>query len=209
MCTNIGTSDITEFAALLKSFGSCPTFVPWDVEIRPCTSGSSNECQQRASRSTELQFPPSITSISRSLFANSRALAKSFSSVVFLVRLSRQFGLTSRKAAWRSEISSRYIGDWTPGISTVSTATGRTKLQDKTTRTSRQSLGNVKLSEFSLFYSSRRLYNGHPAVSWFFTQLNWLSYYPRRVLLPNICARTFTYLFYIEKRKKKINFAIP
>ena len=65
--------------------------------------GSSNECQQRASRSTELQFPPSITSISRSLFANFRALAKSFSSVVFLVRLSRQFRLTGRKATWRSE----------------------------------------------------------------------------------------------------------
>ena len=97
-----------EVAALQKSLSSCPTFVPWDVEIRPCTSGSSNECQQRASRSTELQFPPSIASISRSLFANSRALAKSFSSVVFLVRLSRQFGLTGRKAAWRSEISSRY-----------------------------------------------------------------------------------------------------
>ena len=62
----------------------CP-LVPWDVEIRPYTSGShgSNECWQRASRSTELQFPLSITSISRSLFANSRALAKSFSSVVF------------------------------------------------------------------------------------------------------------------------------
>ena len=81
---------------------------PWDVEIRPCTSGSSNECQQRASRSSELQFLPSITSISRSLFANSRALTKSFSSVVFLVQLPRQFGLTGRKAAWRSEISSRY-----------------------------------------------------------------------------------------------------
>ena len=99
-----------EVAALQKSLSSCPTFVPWDVEIRPCTSGSSNECQQQASRSTELQFPPTITSISRSLFANSRALAKSFSSVVFLVRLSRQFGLTVWKAAWQSEISSRYIG---------------------------------------------------------------------------------------------------
>ena len=97
-----------EVAALQKSLSSCPTFVPWDVEIRPCTSGSSNECQQRASRSTELQFPPSITSTSRSLFANSRALAKSLSSVVFLVRLSRQFGLTGQKTAWRSEISSRY-----------------------------------------------------------------------------------------------------
>ena len=88
-----------EVAALQKSLSSCPTSVPWDVEIRSCTSSSSNECQQRASSSTELQFPPSITSISRSLFANSRALAKSFSSVVFLVRLSRQFGLTGRKAA--------------------------------------------------------------------------------------------------------------
>ena len=78
----------------------------WKLE--PCTSGSSNECQQRASRSTELQFPPSITSINRSLFANSRALAKSFSSVVFLVQRSRQFGLTGRKTARRSEISSRY-----------------------------------------------------------------------------------------------------
>ena len=97
-----------EVTALQKSLSSCPTFVPWDVEIRPCTSGSSNECQQRASRSTELQFAPTITSISRSLFDNSRALAKSFSSVVFPVRLSRQFGLTSRKAARRSEISSRY-----------------------------------------------------------------------------------------------------
>ena len=85
------------------SLSSWPTFVPWDVEIRPCTSGSSNECQQRASHSTELQFPPSITSISRSLFANTRSLAKSFSSVVFLVRRSRQFGLTGRKA-------SRYTG---------------------------------------------------------------------------------------------------
>ena len=75
--------------------------------IRPCTSGSSNECQQRVSRCSESQFPLSITSISRSLFANSRALAKSFSSVVFLVRLSHQFGFTGRKAAWRSEISSR------------------------------------------------------------------------------------------------------
>ena len=92
-----------EVAALQKSLSSCPTFVPWDVEIRPCTSGSSNECQQRASHSTELQFPPSITSISRSLFANTRSLAKSFSSVVFLVRRSRQFGLTGRKA-------SRYTG---------------------------------------------------------------------------------------------------
>ena len=99
-----------EVAALQKSLSSCPTFLPWDVEIRPCTSGSSNEWQQRASRSTELQFPPSITSISRSLFANTRALAKSFSSVVFLVRRSRQFGLTGRKAARRSEISSRYTG---------------------------------------------------------------------------------------------------
>ena len=99
-----------EVAALQKSLSSCPTFVPWDVEIRPCTSGSSNECQQRATHSTELQFPPSITSISRSLFANTRALAKSFSSVVFLVRRSRQFGLTGRKAARRSEISSRYTG---------------------------------------------------------------------------------------------------
>ena len=98
-----------EVAALQKSLSSCSTFVPWDVEIRPCTSGSSNEWQQRASRSTELQFPPSITSISRSLFANSRALAKSFSSVVFLIRLSRQFGLTGRKAPWHSAISSRYI----------------------------------------------------------------------------------------------------
>ena len=92
-----------EVAALQKSLSSCPTFVPWDVEIRPCTSGSSNECQQRASRSTELPFPPSITPISRSSFANYRALAKSFSSVVFLVLLSRQFGLTGRKATWRSE----------------------------------------------------------------------------------------------------------
>ena len=97
-----------EVAALQKSLSSCPTSATWDVEITPCTSGSSNECQQRASRSTELQFPPSITSTSRSLFANSRALAKSFSSVVFLVRRSRQFGLTGRKAARRSEISSRY-----------------------------------------------------------------------------------------------------
>ena len=88
-----------EVAALQKSLRSYPIFQSWDVEIRPCTSGSSNECQQRASRSTELQFPPSITSISRSLLANSCALAKSFSSVVFLVRLSRQFGLTGRKAA--------------------------------------------------------------------------------------------------------------
>ena len=53
-------------------------------------------------------FSPSIISISRSLFANSRAFAKSLSSVVFLVRLSRQFGLTGQKTAWRSEISSRY-----------------------------------------------------------------------------------------------------
>ena len=98
-----------EVAALQKSLSSCPTSVPWDVEIRPCTSGSSNECQHRDSRSTELQFPPSITSISRSLFTYSRALAKSFSSVVFLVWLSRQFGLTGRKDAWRSEISSRYL----------------------------------------------------------------------------------------------------
>ena len=97
-----------EVAALQKNLSSCPTSVPWDVEIRPCTSGSSNECQQRASRSTELQFLPSVTSISRSLFANSRALAKSFSSVVFLVRRSRQFGLTCRKAARCSEISSCY-----------------------------------------------------------------------------------------------------
>ena len=99
-----------EVAALQKSPSSCPTFVPWDVEIRPCTSGSSNECQQRASRSTELQFPPSITSISRSLFANTRSLAKNFSSVVFLVRRSRQFGLTGRKASRRCKICSRYIG---------------------------------------------------------------------------------------------------
>ena len=98
-------------AALQESLSPCPTFVPWDVEIRPCTSGSSNECQQRASRSTELQFPPSITSISRSLFANSRALAKSFSSVVFLVRLSRQFGLTGWKAAWRSEFPLVTVGN--------------------------------------------------------------------------------------------------
>ena len=98
-----------EVAALQKSLSSCPTSVPWDVEIRPCTSGSSNECQQRVRRSTELQFPPSITSISKSLFANSSALAKSFSSVVFLVRLSRQFGLTGRKAARRSKISSRFL----------------------------------------------------------------------------------------------------
>ena len=53
-------------------------------------------------------FPPSIISISRSLFDNSRAFAKNLSSVVFLVRLSRQFGLTGQKAAWRCEISSRY-----------------------------------------------------------------------------------------------------
>ena len=53
-------------------------------------------------------FPPSIISISRSLFDNSRAFAKNLSSVVFLVRLSRQFGLTGQKTAWRSEISSRY-----------------------------------------------------------------------------------------------------
>ena len=99
-----------EVAALQKSLSSCPTFVPWDVEIRPCTSGSSNECQQRASRSTELQFPPSVASISRSLFANTRALAKNFSSVVFLVRRSRQFGLKGLKAARRSEFSSRYVG---------------------------------------------------------------------------------------------------
>ena len=98
-----------EVAALQKSLSSCPTFVPWDVEIRPCTSGSSNECQQRASRFTELQFPPSITSISRLLFAYPRALTKSFSSVVLPVRISRQFGLTGRKTAWRSEISCRYI----------------------------------------------------------------------------------------------------
>ena len=97
-----------EFAALQKSLSSCPNFIPWDVEIRPCASGSSNECQQRARRSTELQFSPSITSISRSLVANSCALAKNFSSVVFLGRLSRQFGVTGRKAAWHSEISSRY-----------------------------------------------------------------------------------------------------
>ena len=76
-----------EVAALQKSLSSCPTSVPWDVEIRPCTSGSSNECQQRASRSTELQFPPSITSVSRSIFANSHIIVKSFSSVVSLVRL--------------------------------------------------------------------------------------------------------------------------
>ena len=100
-----------EVAALQKSLSSCPTFVPWDVEIRPCTSGSSNECQQRASRSTELQFPPSITSISWSPFANSRALAKSFSSVVFLVRLSRQFGLTGWKAAWRCELPLVTVGN--------------------------------------------------------------------------------------------------
>ena len=72
-------------------------FVPWDVEIRPCTSDSSIECRQRASCPTELQFPPSITSISKSLFSNSRALAKSFSSVVLRVRLSCQICLTGRK----------------------------------------------------------------------------------------------------------------
>ena len=27
-----------EVAALQKSLGSCPTFLPWDVEMRPCTS---------------------------------------------------------------------------------------------------------------------------------------------------------------------------
>ena len=65
------------------------------------------------------RFPPSTTSISRSPFANSRALAKRLSSVVFLVRFSRQFGLTGRKAAWRSElISSRYKGIQCPGTPT-------------------------------------------------------------------------------------------
>ena len=72
-------------------------------KLDPVPLAVVTECQQRASHSTELQFPPSITSISRSLFANTRALAKSFSSVVFLVRRSRQFGLTGRKA-------SRYTG---------------------------------------------------------------------------------------------------
>ena len=57
-----------------------------------------------------VQFPPSITSISRSVFANSHALAKSFSAVVFLVRLFRQFGLTGRKAAWRREFPLVTIG---------------------------------------------------------------------------------------------------
>ena len=102
-CEVLSTMFTLQKRSCSVSLSSWPTFVPWDVEIRPCTSGGSSECQQRASRSTELQFPPSITSISRSLFANFRALAKSFSSVVFLVRLSRQFGLTGRKATWRSE----------------------------------------------------------------------------------------------------------
>ena len=37
-----------EVAALQKSFSSCPTSVPWDVEIRPCTSGNSARKSQLA-----------------------------------------------------------------------------------------------------------------------------------------------------------------
>ena len=61
------------------------------------------------------RFPPSITSFSRSLFANSRALAKSLSSVVFLVQLSRQFGLTrpkSRLTQWNVLSLQRYPVSW-------------------------------------------------------------------------------------------------
>ena len=86
-----------EVAALQRSRFLSILSVPWDVDIRHCTCGSSKECRQRASRSP--LYPrqsSSITPIGRSPFA-SRAIAKPFSSVVFWVRLSRPFDSTGRK----------------------------------------------------------------------------------------------------------------
>ena len=86
-----------EVAALVSVLGQPSYLGTWKLDPVPLAVVASASREPFAL--PELQFPPSITSISGSLFANSRALAKSFSAVVFLVRLSCQFGLTGRKTA--------------------------------------------------------------------------------------------------------------
>ena len=98
-----------EVAALVSVLGQPSYLETWKVDPVPLAVVTSASSKPFALPNL-VQFPPSITSISRSVFANSHALAKRFSAVVFLVRLFRQFGLTGRKAAWRREFPLVTIG---------------------------------------------------------------------------------------------------
>ena len=98
-----------EVAALVSVLGQPSYLGTWKLDPVPLAVVTSASSKPFALPNL-VQFPPSITSISRSLFANSHALAKSFSAVVFLLRLFRQFGLTGRKAAWRREFPLVTIG---------------------------------------------------------------------------------------------------
>ena len=98
-----------EVAALVSVLGQPSYLGTWKLDPVPLAVVTSASSKPFALPNL-VQFPPSITSISRSVFANSHALAKSFSAVVFLVRLFRQFGLTGRKAAWRREFPLVTIG---------------------------------------------------------------------------------------------------
>ena len=102
-------SEVNSTIKKLQHFREVPVLVhlsiPWDMEIRPWTSGSTNECWQWTSHSTEWQFPTSITSISRSLFTNSDTLTKSFTyQVLLFIEIDLPANLV-----WQAECPSTYM----------------------------------------------------------------------------------------------------